>query len=348
MFKKAVKHDAKLRMTINGPAGSGKTYTALLFASELGNKVAVVDTEHGSASKYADLWDFDVLELDSFHPQNYINAIHDAESAGYDVIVLDSLSHAWMGTDGLLDEVDKIAKRNRNPNTFAAWKDATPIQNKLIDTIIGARLHVVATMRTKQEYIIQEDEKGRKVPKMVGMAPVQRDGMEYEFDVVAEMDNENTMRIIKTRCPALSGGVYKKPGADVTGIIKAWLSGAGPAPEKEVQQEQQQGPQEPRLYASIETDKFRIPDDLDLSDDAKFEQALAMKVTFGKQHNGEALGDFYLDDKSYMRWLTEEFDANTPSKMNLKRAATFLRGRRKLEESRIPNEHAMPEGLGDE
>jgi phage recombination protein Bet len=107
-------------------------------------------------------------------------------------------------------------------------------------------------------------------------------------------------------------------------------------------------PQGPRLYASIETDKFRIPDDLDLSDDAKFEQALAMKVTFGKQHNGEALGDFYLDDKSYMRWLTEEFDANTPSKMNLKRAATFLRGRRKLEESRIPNEHAMPEGLGDE
>lgn len=230
-FQRAVKHDAKLRMTINGPAGSGKTFTALLFASELGRRVAVVDTEHGSASKYADLWQFDVLELDSFHPQHYIDAIHDAEQAGYDVIVLDSLSHAWMGTDGLLDEVDKIAKRNRNTNTFAAWKDATPIQNKLVDTIIGARLHVIATMRTKQDYIIQEDEKGRKVPKMVGMAPVQREGMEYEFDIVAEMDNDNVMRIVKTRCPALSGGIFKKPSADVVATIKAWLFGSGPAPK---------------------------------------------------------------------------------------------------------------------
>lgn len=233
-FSKAVKTQAKLRLAIAGPSGSGKTYTALAISKTLANggRVAMVDTEHGSASKYADLFDFDVMELEPpFHPDRFVRAVAEAAQAGYAVIILDSLTHAWSGTGGLLDEVDKIARQMRNPNSFAAWKDATPIQNRLVDAIIQAPIHIIATMRSKQEYVLSTDERGKQTPKKVGMTPQQRDGFEYEFDVFGEMDIDNTLLITKTRCPALTGGVYKRPGADVAAILNTWLQGA-PAPER--------------------------------------------------------------------------------------------------------------------
>jgi len=232
-FKKAVKYGGKLRMALAGPAGSGKTYSALRIATALANggKIALVDTEHGSASKYADIFAFDVLELGPpFHPKRYGEAIRDASEAGYSVVILDSLSHAWNGDGGLLDIVDQIAKRMKTSNTFAAWKDATPIQNRLIEDILTADLHVIATMRSKQDYIIEQDDKGRSRPRKVGMAPIQRDGFEYEFDVFGELDIDANLIITKTRCPALEGGLYPKPGEDVAAILVEWLSGE-PAPE---------------------------------------------------------------------------------------------------------------------
>src|SRR5258706_185885 len=134
-FRRAVKHEAKLRLAVAGPAGSGKTYTALALACALaaGKPVAVVDTEHGSASKYADLWDFDVLELERFHPDQYVAAIRDAVAAGYAVVVLDSLSHAWNGTDGILEQVEAIGKRKYGGNNFKAWGDVKPIENRLVE-----------------------------------------------------------------------------------------------------------------------------------------------------------------------------------------------------------------------
>ncbi len=227
-FKKAVKTDAKLRLAINGPAGSGKTYTSLAIGTALANgkPIAVVDTEHGSASKYADLFEFDVMELAApFHPNKYVEAITEAASAGYGVIVLDSLTHAWNGEGGLLDIVEMIAKRMKNPNTFAAWKDATPIQNKLIEAIIAADIHIIATMRSKTEYVLNDNK-----PRKVGTSPVQREGFEYEFDVVFDMDIDNNAIVTKTRCPALTGGVFNKPGANVAKTLTQWLQGA-PAPK---------------------------------------------------------------------------------------------------------------------
>ena len=110
MFQKAVKYEAKLRLAIAGPSGAGKTYTALAVATSLGSRVALVDTEHGSASKYADLFDFDVMELaPPFHPDRFGDAISMAADEGYDVVVLDSVSHAWNGTGGALELVDEIA-----------------------------------------------------------------------------------------------------------------------------------------------------------------------------------------------------------------------------------------------
>lgn len=231
-FQKAVKHEAKLRMAIAGPSGSGKTYTALRFATALGGKIAVIDTEHGSASKYADLFDFDVLELDPpYHPDRYIEAVTAAGKAGYDTVIIDSLSHAWFGAGGLLEIVDDFAKQSKSGNSYVAWKQGTPIQNRLIDSILAAPLHVIATMRAKQDYAIgRDDATGKSTVTKLGLAPIQREGVEYEFDVYADMTvPASDFVITKTRCPELSGKVFNKPGENVIAILKPWLSGAKPA-----------------------------------------------------------------------------------------------------------------------
>ena len=121
-FRRAVKYDAKLRFAVCGPSGSGKTYTLLQLATELGGPVALVDTERGSASKYADLFEFDVLELESYDPARLIEIIDEAARKGYRVVCIDSMSHFWIGKDGELDKVDRAARRMQTPNSFAAWK----------------------------------------------------------------------------------------------------------------------------------------------------------------------------------------------------------------------------------
>ncbi len=233
-FKKAQKFEAKLRLALAGPAGSGKTYTALILATALadGQEIAVIDTERGSASKYADLFSFDVMELDSFHPDKFVAGIHEAEQAGYAVLVIDSLSHAWNGIGGLLEIVEAITKRSQSKNSFNAWGEATPIQNRLIDAITRSPLHIIVTMRSKTEYVVEMGSNGKTAPRKVGTAPIQRDNVEYEFDVFADLDIENTLIVQKSRCPALSGAVIAKPDAKVADILKAWLSGE-PAPAKE-------------------------------------------------------------------------------------------------------------------
>lgn len=237
-FKKAVKEDAKLRMAITGPSGSGKTYSALAIASALANgkPVAVVDTEHGSASKYSDIFSFDTIDMHApFHPDKYIDAIAAAAKEGYSVVILDSLTHAWSGEGGLLDVVKTIEMRMKNPNSFAAWKDATPIQNRLIEAIVGGNLHIICTMRSKTDYVMQTGSNGKITPQKVGMAPIQRDGFEYEFDVVLDMDNDNNAIVSKSRCPELSGKVIPKPGKQVANILTTWLHGvpvaSKPAPK---------------------------------------------------------------------------------------------------------------------
>ena len=223
-FEKATKKQSRLRLALIGPSGSGKTYSALNLAQYIGSKIAVIDTERGSASKYADLFNFDVLELDSFSPLTYVEAIQSAELAGYDVVVIDSLSHAWMGKDGALEQVDKSAKRSQSGNSFAAWRDVTPVHNALVDAMLQSGCHVIATMRAKSEYVLETNEKGKVQPRKVGLAPVQRDGLEYEFDVIADMDIDNNMIVSKTRCPQLVGAVIHKPGKDVAETLNAWLT----------------------------------------------------------------------------------------------------------------------------
>lgn len=244
-IKKATRTQARSRLALIGPSGAGKTFTALAIATFLKKPIAVIDTERGSASKYADLefmpgvrFEFDVVDdLDAFSPEDYVKVIAELCKREYGTIIIDSLSHAWMGKGGALEQVDKAAKRSQSANTFAAWRDVTPMHNRLVDTIISAPAHIIATMRTKVDWVIEEDSRGKKVPKKIGLAPVQRDGLDYEFDVVADMTLENEMIIGKTRCPALAQKTFSKPGKDVADILNEWLSTgvAMPEPEKAVE-----------------------------------------------------------------------------------------------------------------
>ena len=234
-FKKAVKHESKLRLAISGPSGSGKTYSALAIATALGKKVAVVDTESGSASKYADIFEFDVLELSApFAPDKYIAAIKTAADAGYDVVVVDSLSHAWAGSGGVLEIKDDFAKKSAY-NDYTAWGPAGKVQGNFIEAMIRSGIHLIVTMRSKTKYVMEEytkpDGKKAEKPVKVGMAPIQRDDVEYEFDLFFEIDIENNAVVSKTRFQEFpTGSVIHKPDSNVADALRRSLSGEAPPP----------------------------------------------------------------------------------------------------------------------
>lgn len=242
-FRKATKEQAKLRLALIGLAGSGKTYSALSIASHLvpNGKIAVIDTERGSASLYADRFAFDVLDLERHGPEDYCEAIEAADAAGYEIIVIDSLSHAWAGKDGALEQVDKIAKREGKSNNFTAWRDVTPKHNRLVDAMLSCKAHLVVTMRSKMEYVLEKDDKGKSSVRKVGLAPIQRDGLDYEFTLVGDMDLTHTLTVTKSRClgSVEVGEMIEKPGEKMALKLRAWLaSGAEPAPKPEPAREE--------------------------------------------------------------------------------------------------------------
>jgi len=293
-FRKATKEQLKLRMALIGPAGSGKTYSALNIAQHLGKRIAVIDTEHGSASKYAGLFAFDVVELDSFHPQNYIAGIQAAEQAGYDVLIIDSLSHAWMGKDGALELVDRAAKRSSSGNSFAAWRDVTPLHNQLVEAMLACRLHLIVTMRSKMEYVIETNEKGRQVPKKVGLAPIQREGLDFEFDIVGDMDLENNLIVGKTRCPACAGAVVGKPGKEIADILLAWLTDGAPPAEL---------PKAPTPSPTAQAAPAARPAPHPVPQTSGFPGDVV--VNFGK-HSGKTVSTILAEDPGYVKWLADK------------------------------------------
>ncbi len=236
-FRKATKEQSRLRLSIAGPAGSGKTFTALKVATELsailGGTIAVIDTERGSASKYSDLFEFDVLNLDEFHPEKYIEAMKAAEKAGYNFLIIDSTTHEWNGKGGILELHESAVQKSRSKNSYTAWAEVTPLHQKFVDAILNSKCHIIASVRSKSDYVQDKNESGKTEIRKVGMASIQREGMDYEYDVMIEMDLNHNGVIMKTRCNALDGKLFKRPGSEFAGILAAWLSdGAEPAPEK--------------------------------------------------------------------------------------------------------------------
>ena len=225
-FLKATRKQLKLRLALCGPTGSGKTKLALLIAAYLGKRIAVIDTENRSASKFIGdpgVPEFEVEEKTSFEPSGYVESIKEAERE-FDVLIVDSATHAWSGKGGALEQVDRAAKRSQSGNSFTAWRDVTPQHNALVDAMVQCRAHLITTMRSKMEHVLEEDSRGKKTPRKVGMAPIQRDGMEYEFDVVMEIDTDHNVTVTKTRCSALDGRTWHKPnGREIAEILLQWL-----------------------------------------------------------------------------------------------------------------------------
>ena len=175
MFQKAAKEKAKLRCAIFGPSGSGKTYSALRIANGITGKIALIDTEHHSACKYADKFDFDVANLENKNIDYYCHAITEAANCNYNIIIIDSLSHAW---EELLEDIEKLTRTKYCGNSFRAWAEGTPKQKKLINALLSCPAHIICTIRSKTEWLMEENGKGRKAPIRIGVAPEQRKGIE--------------------------------------------------------------------------------------------------------------------------------------------------------------------------
>ncbi|WP_346293972.1 ATP-binding protein [Sphaerothrix gracilis] len=222
LFKKATKQQARLRLAICGASGTGKTYTALNVGQFLGANIALLDTEHGSASKYADRFNFDVCELTDFSPSSYIMALREAANADYDLIIIDSLTHAWYW------ELDAA---NSGKNSFTGWKEVRKLERALVDEMLSYPGHLIATMRTKTEWILEENERGKQAPRRVGTAPIQASGIEYEFDLAGELDYHHILTISKSRCSELANTEHLNPGENLADRLLAWLDSGEPAEE---------------------------------------------------------------------------------------------------------------------
>ena len=220
MFKKAERKQARLKIGISGPSGSGKTFSALRLARGMGGKVAFIDTENGSASLYSDRFDFDVLELEPPHTiARYTEAINLAAKSGYDVLVVDSASHAWS------DLLDRKTKQDaRGGNSFTNWAKFTPEHNAFLKTILQCPMHLICTVRSKQDYVMAENNKGKVAPQKVGLAPVQREGFEYEFTTMFDVAMDHNAATSKDRTGLFTDKIFQI--TEGTGEMLAdWLNG---------------------------------------------------------------------------------------------------------------------------
>lgn len=225
-FRKGQRKQLRLRLMIDGPAKAGKTYTALRFAYALAatGRVCVIEAgELGSTEKYigeeADgrRWEFDICQLDNYSPESYTEAVLEAGRQGYESVVIDSLSAEWTGKGGALE----IANAVRGP--FGDWKTATPLHDKMFETILASPCHAIATVRSKMDYVLELNEKGKMEPRKVGMAPIQRDTAPYEFDILLSMDAAHVGTVSGSRCRAIDGVSVLKPGADFLRPVVLWL-----------------------------------------------------------------------------------------------------------------------------
>lgn len=212
-IRKASRKKAKLRLGLSAPSGAGKTLGSLLLAYGIvgdWNKIGLIDTEEGSGELYVGvtkhntmIGEFNYVRISKdYSPINYINAVRALEDIGCEVVILDSLTHAWAGTEGLLDKQSKIA--NKSGNSYTAWRDVTPQHNALVACMLQSPAHVIATMRSKVEYAMQEGDNGKKKVVKLGMAPVQREGMEYEFTAFFDIASDSIATASKDRTDLFS------------------------------------------------------------------------------------------------------------------------------------------------
>lgn len=190
-LRKAARQKAKLRIGLSGSAGSGKTYSALLIAKGLSGgsleKVAIIDTENGSADLYSHLGEYSVLTLQApYTPERYTQALSECEASGAEVIIIDSVTHEWDGKGGILESNELLGQTKFKGNNWAAWSVSTPRHQKFIEAITTSKCHIITTARSKTDTIQTEDKKIKKV----GLKEIQREGYEYELTVNFTIDRD--------------------------------------------------------------------------------------------------------------------------------------------------------------
>jgi hypothetical protein len=239
IIKKANRKNAKLRLALTGVSNSGKTTGALKIAKGLGGKIVVIDTENKSADLYSDITDFDTLVLQApYSPERYIQAIKQCEEAGYNIIIIDSLSHGWAGEGGVLEIQDNITAASKSKNSYTAWREVTPVQNKLVDTILQSDCHIIATMRSKTAYELV-DINGRKTPIKMGLAPIQREGIDYEFTIVLDLDAKSHLYTASKDRTRLFEGKHETISEE-TGIkLNEWLNNGKTSEEVAKEEEEE-------------------------------------------------------------------------------------------------------------
>lgn len=232
-LRKAERKKAKLRIGLSGPSGSGKTYSALLLARGIASdwdKVAIIDTENGSGELYSHLGGYNAITLDEFNPANYVNAIEVCEDAGMEVIIIDSITHEWKN---LLDTVETITQASNSKNSYTAWAKATPLHDSFIQSILKSKCHVITTVRSKQDYDMSKDDKGKTVVTKVGMKQETRDGFEYELTVSLDLTISHMATASKDRTTLFSDSLGFKITEETGKKLRDWNeSGTDPEIER--------------------------------------------------------------------------------------------------------------------
>ena len=267
-FTKATRTKSKLRIALQGPSGSGKTYGALLIAKGIGGKIAVIDTERESASLYTDIVDFDALSLDPpYSPERFLEAIKAAEKSGYDILVIDSITHEWSGSGGCLDINEATARAKYKGNTWSAWSDTTPRHRAFLDAIVGSPLHVIATMRSKTETAQSTDGGKTKVVKL-GTKAEQREGAEFEFTTVLDLVHDGYFATVSKDRTRIFAGKDPKPITTETGVLlREWLdSGAEPVTPPMAQREQPENETDPATVSTLTDFVTQINDAMNAAD----------------------------------------------------------------------------------
>lgn len=226
-LKRAERRQVKLKLGLAGPSGSGKTYSALLLAKGLvGNweKVAVIDTENGSADLYSHLGPYSTLTMEPpFTSEKYVKAIHECVKAGMEAVVVDSMTHVWSGQGGILDYKEALGGR------FQDWKKATPLHQDVLDAILQSPVHVICCTRVKTEWAIEQNEKGKAAPVKMGLKLDQRDGFEYELTVAWRIGATHMASSDKDRTGLFAGKPDFKISEATGKVLKEWADSGKPA-----------------------------------------------------------------------------------------------------------------------
>lgn len=233
-FRPATRKQLKVKIGLMGTAGTGKTWNALAIAEALGGSVYVIDSERGRAEAYAGDFEFKHLALPTYSPETYVEALSLANSEGADIVIVDSISHEWMGRDGILSSVDR----------FGGWKEATPRHDTFVESLFRLPRNVICTIRAKTQYQVAEVERdGRKKQEItkLGVGPVQRDNLEYEFDLLGMVELDHSIRLHKSVISSLPSGALLSPGdnprqlgREIAWAVREWIE-AGEAVEKPVE-----------------------------------------------------------------------------------------------------------------